>query len=339
MKLGGLRIIYFVVLTTVFAVDNTCYAQDPQFSQFYANSMYLNPAFTGNTAQLRMASTYRNQWPSIPKGYVSYTAAIDYYIEKAHSGIGFLATHDKAGNQGLKFTNLALLYSSQIRINRLTFIKAGVKFSYTTRGVNQSDLLFSDQIIRDGAPFSIEEFGNSINHFDFGTGVMLTNAKKYWLGIAIDHISKPRYSFIGNDGFLSAKISVHGGWNFELKEKSKISRPVNIKAIVHYKAQDKWDQLDIGAYYEKAPLFYGVWYRGIPFFKRFENEFSNNESLVLLFGVQANDLRIGYSYDVTISKLARYSGGAHEISIIYEIANNVKKKKSRRYFLTPCPKF
>ena len=116
MKLGGLRIVYFTVLTVVFSIANSCYAQDPQFSQFYANSMYLNPALTGNTAQLRMASTYRNQWPSIPKGYVSYTAAIDYNFEKARSGVGFLATHDKAGNQGLKFTNLALLYLSLIHI-------------------------------------------------------------------------------------------------------------------------------------------------------------------------------------------------------------------------------
>jgi hypothetical protein len=61
--------------------------------------------------------------------------------------------------------------------------------------------------------------------------------------------------------------------------------------------------------------------------------------MVLIVGVKANDLKIGYSYDITISKLARNSGGAHEISIIYEVANNSKKKKRKRYFLAPCPKF
>lgn len=315
------------------------YGQDPQFSQFYANSMYLNPALTGNTAQLRMASTYRNQWPSIPKGYVSYTAALDYNFEKIKSGVGFLATHDKAGNEGLQFTNLALLYSHYVRLNKTTYLRGGVKMSYTSRSVNQSELLFSDQIIRDGAPFSIEEIGNSINHFDFGTGILLSNSEKYWLGVSVNHINQPVYSFLGNSSFLPIKTSVHGGWNFALENNGNITKPQSIKTIVHYKSQGRWDQVDVGAYYEKDPYFIGLWYRGIPFFKKFENEFPNNESMVLIVGVKANDLKIGYSYDVTISKLARNSGGAHEISIIYEVANYSKKKKRRRYFLAPCPKF
>jgi type IX secretion system PorP/SprF family membrane protein len=339
MKFLGFNLNYFVLFIVASTVYKIACAQDPQFSQFYANPMYLNPAFTGNTAQLRMASTYRNQWPSIPKGYVSYTAAIDYNLEKAKSGIGFLATHDKAGNEGLKFTNLALLYSTHVRLNRLTFLKGGVKFSYTNRGVNQSELLFSDQIIRDGAPFSIEEVGNSVNNFDFSAGLVLANTEKYWLGVSIDHINQPRYSFLNTNSFLDIKTSVHGGYVFELNKEDKVEKPTYIKAIVHYKSQGKWDQLDIGAYYEKNPIFYGMWYRGIPFFKKFENEFPNNEALVLLFGVQANDLRIAYSYDATISKLARYSGGAHEVSIVYEIATIIKKRKNKRYFLAPCPKF
>ena len=218
-------------------------------------------------------STYRNQWPSIPKGYVSYTAAIDYNFEKARSGVGFLATHDKAGNQGLKFTNLALLYSSHVRLNRSTFLKGGIKFSYTTRGVNQSELLFSDQIIRDGAPFSIEQFGNSINHFDFSAGILLTNTKKYWVGVSIDHVNQPQYSFLGTTSFLAIKTSVHGGYTFELDKKDKIGQPTYIKAVVHYKSQEKWDQVDLGAFYENDPFFFGMWYRGIPF-KRFENKLS-----------------------------------------------------------------
>ena len=109
--------------------------------------------------------------------------------------------------------------------------------------------------------------------------------------------------------------------------------------MVHYKSQDKWDQLDVGADYETNLFFLGLWYRGIPFFKRFENDFANNESIILLAGIQANDLKIGYSYDLTISKLSRYSVEAHEVSIIYEIANSKKKRKNKRYFLAPCPKF
>lgn len=47
-------------------------------------------------------------------------------------------------------------------------------------------------------------------------------------------------------------------------------------------------------------------------------------------------LRIGYSYDVTISKLTVKSGGAHELSLIYEWP---QKPKNRRHRVVPCPKF
>ena len=42
------------------------FAQDPQYSQFYAAPQYLNPAFTGMTIQDRIVINYRHQWPSIP---------------------------------------------------------------------------------------------------------------------------------------------------------------------------------------------------------------------------------------------------------------------------------
>lgn len=339
MKICWARFSVVLFFSLTILLSTKVYGQDPQFSQFYANPMYLNPALTGNTAQFRMASTYRNQWPSIPQGYVSYTAAFDYNIEKANSGVGFLATHDKAGNEGLKFTNLALLYSTYVRLNRLSFLKGGIKVSHTSRGVNQSELLFSDQIIRDGAPFSIEDIGDNISHIDLGAGLLLANTQKYWLGVSIDHINQPEYSFLGTNSFLPIKTSVHGGWTFELEPKGKISRPTFVKAIVHYKSQGKWDQVDIGAYYEQDPLFVGLWYRGIPWFKEDETDSPNNESMVAMIGVKSDDLKIGYSYDITISRLARNSGGAHEISIIYEIANTSKKRKRRRYFLAPCPKF
>jgi hypothetical protein len=51
-------------------------------------------------------------------------------------------------------------------------------------------------------------------------------------------------------------------------------------------------------------------------------------------------LGFGYSYDLSISKLITNSGGAHEISIIYEIASERKKRKRRRSkFIIPCAKF
>ncbi len=50
-------------------------AQDPLFTQFYANPTYISPAFAGTSIQSRFAANYRNQWPGIPKPIISYSAA------------------------------------------------------------------------------------------------------------------------------------------------------------------------------------------------------------------------------------------------------------------------
>ena len=50
--------------------------QTPQFPQFYANQIYLNPAFTGNTAVNRIAGNYRNQWAGV-SAFNSYSLAYE----------------------------------------------------------------------------------------------------------------------------------------------------------------------------------------------------------------------------------------------------------------------
>ncbi|MGB1253256.1 MAG: type IX secretion system membrane protein PorP/SprF, partial [Candidatus Promineifilaceae bacterium] len=56
------------------------YSQDPQFSQFYASPLYLNPAFTGNVDLGQFAFSYRNQWPGIPGKFISYSASYEHYF-------------------------------------------------------------------------------------------------------------------------------------------------------------------------------------------------------------------------------------------------------------------
>ena len=59
---------YLKIWGTLFAIvllsEIKIFAQDPIFTQFYSNPVYLNPAFTGSNKCPRIVSNYRNQWPS-----------------------------------------------------------------------------------------------------------------------------------------------------------------------------------------------------------------------------------------------------------------------------------
>ena len=49
-------------LLLLFAYSENAFAQDPSFTQFYANPLYLNPAFAGTARCPRLNLNYRNQW-------------------------------------------------------------------------------------------------------------------------------------------------------------------------------------------------------------------------------------------------------------------------------------
>ena len=67
--------------------------QDPQFSQFYAAPLYLNPAFAGSALEARIGLNYRNQWPQISNAnFETFAAYFDTYFDEYNSGVGFIAS-------------------------------------------------------------------------------------------------------------------------------------------------------------------------------------------------------------------------------------------------------
>ena len=57
------------------------YGQDVEFSQYYANPIYLNPAFAGSEDYTRISLNYKSLLPSSYGSYSNYSASIDKYFE------------------------------------------------------------------------------------------------------------------------------------------------------------------------------------------------------------------------------------------------------------------
>ena len=58
---------------TVCCGMRSVYSQDVHFSQFYANPLYLNPAFAGSRICPRIITNFREQWPSVTGDFMSYS--------------------------------------------------------------------------------------------------------------------------------------------------------------------------------------------------------------------------------------------------------------------------
>ena len=48
----------------------------------------------------------------------------------------------------------------------------------------------------------------------------------------------------------------------------------------------------------------------------YRNAWSNVDAAIFLVGFQQNIVKVGYSYDLTLSQLSRRTGGGHEVSVI-----------------------
>lgn len=314
--------------------------QDMQFTQLNAAPLYLNPAFTGSTLHHRIASSYRNQWTGIPGNFVNYVFAYDYNIAELNSGVGFLFARERAGSGNLGNTELGLLYSYQFRIKKNIFVKPGIKFNLIQHGVDFNKLRFNDQLIS-GGNTSESIATQRLAYLDVASGVLVYMSNS-WLGVSFNHMNKPDQSITQvAESPLPMKLSIHGGHKFTLPNRGdEESVPRHVNAAFQYKSQGEFDQLDLGVYYSREPVVFGLWFRGIPLFKSYDSGIANNDALALILGysVPGRNLNIGYSYDVTLSRLSLNTGGSHELSIVYEVASK-KKKRRRRNFNIPCAKF
>lgn len=308
------------------------------FTQFYSSPLYLNPAFTGAGVCSRLSATYRNQWPGISKTYKSYLFSADHYIQKYNVGVGLLFGNDEAGTGELKTTIINPSFAYEAKLGRKLAMRVGFQPGVGIRSINFNNLLFGDQIARGGNVSTLETPTQSKAYFDVGTGVLLYTSK-YWGGASFFHLNKPNESLMENeDALLPIKYTVHGGIKHSLnKEEKEAFKQKSVSGAFHYRGQREFDQFDIGMYYTQYVFNLGIWYRGIPGLKAYKPGYSNNDALAILIGVTTERMNFGYSYDATISRLANFSRGAHEVCISYQLCKLKKKKKARLFI--PCPKF
>lgn len=333
------RLGFLLSILMIFLLGNTSKlkAQDPQFSQFYNAPLYLNPAFTGTGKEHRIALNTRLQWPSLPKAFQTVAASYDYNLDRMSSGFGLLAAADRAGSGNLLNTNIGFLYSYRVNLNRNWVVSTGVHFSYSFKSLDVNKLLLGDQI-SDNRNVSFDgELANvrSISFFDFASGILIYS-KQFWGGFAAHHITQPNASLIGVTSPVPLKFSAHAGYRIPLHY-GPFRRDVksSIAPSFIYKTQGNFQQLDIGVQWHYAPILAGLWYRGILYKKALDNKV-RRDALSFNFGVEIKDWKATYSYDFTISGLGGGSGGAHEISIIYDFKTPKKKKKPK---FQPCPSF
>lgn len=291
-----LTIISFLCLTSGLRSQHA-----PILSQYHWNPLMLNPSFAGAQEGSQFNLSHRNQWLQLDGAPNTQQLSWSTRLRDDKNGIGAVVYRDQIGvsrNNGIYG-----MYSYKVdldRENKLTFgIAAGINFmrNYWSEvaTVDANDPKFTTD-----SPLLLAP--------NFSAGVKL-NGEKYFVSLSIPYLLT--HQSVGNkinvrNDFSNYNYMLGGGYEYALTPDITL-RP---SLLFKYHPSSPF-QADINLSGQYQDLFsFGMSYR-------------TKDALILLAKYWVNQqLSIGYSFDLTISDLARYSSGSHEIGIQYNLKFN-----------------
>ncbi|MDX2048383.1 MAG: PorP/SprF family type IX secretion system membrane protein [Chitinophagaceae bacterium] len=338
-----MRLFFFLLLLNCRFI----YAQDVHLSQFYETPLLRNPALAGiYTGDIRIQAVYRNQWQSV--GYPYQTSALSAeYKFRVGSGNDFMtagmqAFYDIAGSSRLKTTQVmpAINFHKSLNDEKNRYLSVGFMMGFVQRSFDSRYLTFDNQYnngrFNSNAP-SGENF-TSVRRIipDFGAGISYNSSigeyGNYYLGGALYHFNKPNEYFLQQSFSLKPKLSFNGGLRMPLNEMVMLHMEAN------YLSQGKYAETIFGgiASYNFTGNYPGeektikALAMGAGIFMRM------NDAIVPVIKLNYNNIEIGGSYDINISKLRTASNtrGGYELSLAYKAFLNNRTLQS-----LICPKF
>ncbi len=336
----------FLALAIAFiARPENASAQDAHFSQFYAASLYLNPALAGAERNYAANVNYRNQWRSIVVPYVTHQVSgiMPVYGKgtlKPHLGsVGISVYNDRAGDANFNSTGANLTLSRNLLGNSTTSVlSVAAQAGIIQRSINMNNLEWGSQFnpyvgLDKSMSADISALSNNRMMFDLNAGIFYaynplnnykTTGTTYYSGLAFSHINTPNESMIeGIRNTLPVLLKYHGGFSTHFTEKFSLSPNVLVmsqKDILQVNAGLYATYRMIGATgspFANTDVIFGTWYR-------------LNDAFIFNTGFGNESFTLGFSYDVNSSSL-RYNTngrGAFEISLA---VRNVKKQKVKRF--------
>jgi type IX secretion system PorP/SprF family membrane protein len=321
------KIKFLLILCFLVNQSHEIYAQDPTFTQFYANPLYLNPAFAGSNKCPRISLNYRNEWPNLSGNYITYSTSYDKYVKNIKGGLGLLATHDQQGKGTISTSMISLIYSYHLKVNRKFTMLFGARAAYYQKSLDVTKLTFGDMIDpRKGFIYNTGDVlqNASRQFFNASLGV-LGFSKNFYTGLALHHVNQPNESMITNGtSQQKMRITAHAGATISLVKGARGTKSTTLMPNIIFQYQQGFMEMNIGTYVKYGDLTFGAWFR-------------NKDAFILSLGIQTKSFRVGYSYDITVSKLNNgTSYGSHEVSMGFNLSCGEKPTAFRSL---SCPSF
>jgi type IX secretion system PorP/SprF family membrane protein len=280
--------------------------QDPLFTQYMFNNLYLTPAYAGVDGVTRASVIHRSQWlgyqSSAGDGGAPTTQMVSFLtpINKLRSGLGVYVVNDRLGPQNNLEGQVSYAYHLGIKESKLSF---GVKVGFFSQSINGKYYRYihqDDPLIITGK--------ESQTRPDVGAGLFY-RAEKYYAGVGFNHLLKSEFDF-GRDsvrGALSNHINFTGGYFYE------VSFDLKVQFSGMFRSDLNTTQFDLsGIAFLKDNYWGGVTFR-------------QGEALGLLLGMSVlkdKSLKLGTGTDFVIVDSQAKENFTLEFMLTYDLPVN-----------------
>lgn len=283
-----------VILLIVISL-NTKAQQNPMYSQYMFNMLNINPAYAGAMEVPTVTALYRNQWIDMPGAPQNTSVTFDMPIESKKIGAGVQLYDERLGIE--KSTGLNLIYAFRIPISEKATLSLGLQFGVFNYRANYTQV----NTIQTNDP----SFSQNINGIlpAAATGIYY-NTDKFYIGFSTPALLKTKVS-VDNTALVSSAtgsdlhLYLASGYKIVVNEDLIWSPSILVKAVGGAPIEYDFNTtvllnkiLSLGVSYRTGDSWVGI--------------------LELQLGKQ---LRMGYAYDKTISNLASYNRGSHELML------------------------
>ncbi|MEL6867129.1 MAG: PorP/SprF family type IX secretion system membrane protein [Bacteroidota bacterium] len=327
-------------------------AQDPSFSQFYANRIYLNPAFTGLEQGLSFAGVYRVQWRNVDDGFRSYMASVELKEPFIRSGFGLTFFQDVQGLAELTSTSIGLSYAYTIQMDNHN-VHVGMQALWNQKSLDWSKIIFSDQldpVLGNVYSTSAIQALERVSFTDFNIGAiwrfkanMKLGHRRFKethnsIGISLHHAPSLFAGTRGNESFqnletrTAPRITLHAGSIIPAfvvgAGRKRISFSPNIKYDIQgenvFTPSQSLQVLTYGCYVLYEGVYLGAMYQN----KFLASGFRHTNAMILTLGAyvdtgrrDSNTYFVGFSYDANATGVGTRAGGVYEVAFRWTIAN------------------
>jgi len=289
--------------------------QDILVSQYMFNHLLVNPAYAGSKDYMMATLLYRKQWSGWKGAPETQIATIHGPVGLSSLGWGLTLSHDHLGVTDRTDAYLSLAY--HLKLNSKMKLGVGIKGGGDMYSFKNSDLKIWDP---DDQVF-IEDKKSGFQP-NIGAGAFLYT-DMFYAGLSVPTLINydPSKSLTINEEDIVPHQVRHyyasGGVVIPVNGDAVIARPsILMKYVPNAPVEFEFNLNVLFA----QTLWVGASYR-------------TGDSFVGILELQVSkQLRIGYSYDFTLTDVKKYSNGSHEIMVGYDFGYDIMKMKTPRYF-------